>query len=265
MQIKNQELSRAVEALLPAVVVCSGVFLFSDPAFAEAIELTGPAKLLAGRSASLLHPLTNLALFGTSVYSAYLGLQWKRLRTIGEELKALGKELPKLSSGAAAKTPFAETEKSILALLSSMGEESTSEKSALQADLRLLESANGLDKQILELSSTRKKLLSMDLRDKHYMTGSILLGVGVSVAVLGCLNTYLRAGKLYPGPHLFAGAGIVMLWALAAALVPEMTKGNESARIAHISLNSINIALFAWQVSTGLDIMAKVYEFTSWP
>ena len=47
-----------------------------------------------------------------------------------------------------------------------------------------------------------------NVRDKHYATGSILLGVGVGVSILGGFNTYLRAGKLFPGPHLFAGMAI---------------------------------------------------------
>ena len=34
-----------------------------------------------------------------------------------------------------------------------------------------------------------------------------------------------RAEKLFPGPHLFAGAAIVVLWAVSAALVPFMEKG----------------------------------------
>lgn len=59
----------------------------------------------------------------------------------------------------------------------------------------------------------------------------------------------LCAGKLFPGPHLFAGAAIVALWALAAALVPAMQKGNQNARNAHIALNALNVGLFIWQVS----------------
>lgn len=55
-------------------------------------------------------------------------------------------------------------------------------------------------------------------------------------------------GKLFPGPHLYAGAAITVLWALAAALVPAMQRGNEGARQAHIGLNVLNILLFAWQV-----------------
>lgn len=95
----------------------------------------------------------------------------------------------------------------------------------------------------------RKELVAGGYRDKHFWWGSVLLGGGVLIAVEGALNTWFRTGKLFPGPHLFAGAGIVVLWALAAALVPQMQKGNEGARNAHIALNALNLALFAWQVS----------------
>jgi len=94
----------------------------------------------------------------------------------------------------------------------------------------------------------RKDLVAGGYRDKHFVWGSILLGGGVLFAVEGSINTWLRTGKLFPGPHLFAGAGIVVLWALAAALVPQMQKGNETARNTHIALNALNLALFAWQV-----------------
>jgi hypothetical protein len=60
-------------------------------------------------------------------------------------------------------------------------------------------------------------------------------------------------------------AGITVLWALAAALVPEMQKGNESARNAHIALNVLNVLLFIWQIPTGWEIVEKVFQFTTWP
>lgn len=107
----------------------------------------------------------------------------------------------------------------------------------------------------------RKELVKGGFRDKHFNAGSILLAGGVIIAIEGCLNTYSRTGKLFPGPHLFAGAAIVALWAAAAALVPAMQKGNDNARSAHIALNAINLALFAWQVPTGLEIVGKVFEF----
>ena len=52
---------------------------------------------------------------------------------------------------------------------------------------------------------------------------------------------------------------------LLPPLCPAPQKGNENARSAHIALNTINVALFAWQIPTGLDIVYKVFEFTSWP
>ena len=55
------------------------------------------------------------------------------------------------------------------------------------------------------------------------------------------------------------------LWAAAAALVPWMQKGNDTARTAHIGLNAINLLLFAWQVPTGFEIVDKVFQFTVWP
>lgn len=103
------------------------------------------------------------------------------------------------------------------------------------------------------------------MRDQHANWGSLLLALGVAIAIEGPANTYLRTGKLFPGPHLYAGAAIVVLWAAAAALVPAMQKGNDTARSAHIALNAVNFALFAWQVPTGLDIVAKVFQFTTLP
>ncbi|PKI44946.1 hypothetical protein CRG98_034641 [Punica granatum] len=111
----------------------------------------------------------------------------------------------------------------------------------------------------------RKDLIKGNFRDRHFNAGSILLGFGVFEAVGGGFNTWFRAGKLFPGPHLFAGAAITVLWAAAAALVPAMQKGSETARNLHIALNAFNVVLFIWQIPTGIDIVYKVFEFTKWP
>ena len=63
----------------------------------------------------------------------------------------------------------------------------------------------------------------------------------------------------------FFAAGITVLWALAAALVPPMQKGNETARSLHIAFNTVNLLLFAWQIPTGWEIVVKVFEFTKFP
>lgn len=64
---------------------------------------------------------------------------------------------------------------------------------------------------------------------------------------------------------LLNAAGITVLWALAASLVPSMQKGNDTARNLHIALNALNVTLFLWQIPTGIDIVFKVFEFTTWP
>lgn len=53
----------------------------------------------------------------------------------------------------------------------------------------------------------RKELLKGSYKDRHYNAGSLLLGFGVFESVGGGVNTWFRTGKLFPGPHLFAGAG----------------------------------------------------------
>jgi hypothetical protein len=165
----------------------------------------------------MLHPITNFALFATSLYSAYLGFQWRRLRDIGEELKTLGGQLPSISSGKL-KFPVSSTavsiSESISALLSGeSGADNDQQIALLRKDLSIVASAAEIDAQMASLSATRKNLLSMNLRDKHHLTGSVLLGAGVTVSVLGAFNTYMRAGRLFPGPHLYAGMAITILWA----------------------------------------------------
>ena len=163
------------------------------------------------------------------------------------------------------KYPVADIISSTKAAIAAAGE--GEDVSTLEKDLSLLTSAGiaQVDTQVGELITTRKSLTGMNLRDKHHASGSILLGVGISLTILGCMNTYMRAGKLFPGPHLFAGAAICGAWAVSAACTSEMQKGNEAARAAHIGLNFLTVGLFAWQVSTGIPIMFKVIEFTKFP
>jgi hypothetical protein len=128
------------------------------------------------------------------------------------------------------------------------------------ADARRLET----EAKLAELGATRASLASANLRDTHWALGSALLGVGTSFAIEGPVNTYMRAGKLFPGPHLYAGAGCVVLWALAAALTPQMQKGSELARSGHIAFNVAAVGLFAWQLPTGFDILTKVWAKVAW-
>jgi len=64
--------------------------------------------------------------------------------------------------------------------------------------------------------------------------------------------------------HLYAGAGLVVCWAAAVACVPFMQKGNDTARSLHIACNIGGLALFGWQVTSGIPILLKVIEKTQW-
>lgn len=193
-----------------------------------AMAVDGAYGILEGRTVALIHPAVMLFLFGGTLYAGYLGYQWKRTREVGDEIRELKKQLPAV--GADGVRP-----------------------------------ASPVDSVIAQKETERKELLKGEYRDKHWWWGSVLLATGVGIAIEGCVNTYMRTGKLFPGPHLYAGAAIVALWAAAAALVPAMQKGDQNARNAHIALNAVNVALFAWQVPTGLEIVGKVFQFTSWP
>mmetsp|Transcript_3658 Transcript_3658/g.6225 ORF Transcript_3658/g.6225 Transcript_3658/m.6225 type:complete len:291 (+) Transcript_3658:98-970(+) len=184
--------------------------------------------ILEGKTIALTHPAIMFFLFGATAWAGYLGWQWRSVRTTGEEIAALKKQLPK---------PDAEGKVA----------------------------ASPLDTQIAELTATRKELVAGGFKDRHHDWGNLLLSLGVITSVAGGMNTYMRVGKLFPGPHLYAGVGITVLWATAAALTPYMQKGNNAARNAHITLNSINLALFATQVPTGLEIVGKVFKFAAWP
>ena len=106
-----------------------------------------------------------------------------------------------------------------------------------------------LTSKVDELSATRKALASDNLKEKHYQVGSVILGLGTSFAIEGPVNTFLRAEKLFPGPHLYAGAGVVVCWAMAASMVPLMSKGKDSARYAHMAFNVLALGFFTWQVN----------------
>jgi len=201
--------------------------------------------IFEGRTGSLLHPVMMAGLLVFSLYTGFLEFQWSRQREIGEEINSLKKGMPKISG-------FSSLSDAI-----SGAEEGT--------DVSALKAALPVEKLIAELTADRKELASQGNRDKHFSQGALLAFLGTAFAIEGPLNTYARAGKLFPGPHLYAGAGLVVLWAAAAACVPAMQKGNDTARSIHIGANALGVGLFGWQVVSGLPILFKVIEKTKWP
>jgi len=204
--------------------------------------------LFEGKTLSLLHPAMMAGMLVFSIFTALLGFDWRRQRTIGDEISALKKTLPDLGGASSVAEAVASAE--------------ASEDSVLAAKLK---AAAPIESQIKELQNERKSLADKGPRDKHFSQGSLLAFLGTLFAIEGPLNTYGRTGKLFPGPHLYAGAGLVCLWALAAACVPAMQKGDDTARTVHIGANIAGIGLFAWQVQSGIPILLKVIEKAPWP
>jgi hypothetical protein len=295
-----------------AIVAAASLLLTSSPAWADSPDW----GLFEGRTGSLLHPVVMISMFALSASTALLGFQWKRQRTLGDEISALKKTMPDLGGAG------------------SVGEALGTAEGAEVVDalyVRSLRGAMETEANVAELTRERKELANAGPRDKHFNQGALLLFVGTSFAIevgfsflvtfssssaamhiffrdaslrspfitlahslhipirvaslslslslslfpsppppplshrQGPLNTYALAGNLFPGPHLYAGAALVVLWSLAAAMVPYMQKGSDAARAVHVGANLAGIGLFAWQVATGLHILFMVLELTKWP
>jgi hypothetical protein len=104
----------------------------------------------------------------------------------------------------------------------------------------------------------KKELIKGRYNLRHYQIGSILLGLMVAGAIGAMAVTYINNGKLFVGPHLLAGLGMVGLIAFSAALSPYMQKGANWARATHILLNFTLLGLFAWQAVTGVQIVQRL-------
>ena len=105
---------------------------------------------------------------------------------------------------------------------------------------------------------TRKKLVKRNFRNKHYQIGSLLLALMILGNIGAMAVTYINNGKLFLGPHLLVGLAMTGLIAIGAALVPLMQKGQEWARLTHITLNVILLGLFGWQTISGMDILERI-------
>lgn len=108
---------------------------------------------------------------------------------------------------------------------------------------------------------TRKELIKARFTDRHFQTSSLLFAM-VSLATFeGMANTFNRAGKLFPGPHLYSGLGIVALMSVMASFVPYMQKGKNWARNSHFASAFLVTGFFLWQAKTGMDIVAKLLKW----
>lgn len=104
----------------------------------------------------------------------------------------------------------------------------------------------------------RKKLAKGRFGERHFKLSSSLFAVMTVATLTGMANTYTRTDKLFPGPHLYAGLGLVALLSIMSSFAPYMLRGKEWARNAHFTLAFVAVGLFGWQAKSGMAIVGKL-------
>ena len=133
-----------------------------------------------GRTGSLLHPVAMFAMAAFSVSTGLLGFQWRRQRTIGEEISSLKKTLPDLAGASS---------------ISDAIQVAESAETVDSAYVAKLKSAMPIEKEINELLKERKELASAAPKDKHFSQGALLafIGTAFAIEVCGLLFDLLRS------------------------------------------------------------------------
>jgi hypothetical protein len=156
------------EVSFPAVVKVSAAALTMWSMGAAPSLAAGPDwGIFEGRSLSLLHPVMMGSMLIFSLYTAFLGFNWRRQRTMGDEISTLKKSLPKFSE-------------------SSLSEAIAGAKAADTVDSALvskLQAALPIESEISTLTAERKELSSQNNKDRHFNQGSLLALIGTSFAI----------------------------------------------------------------------------------
>jgi MFS family permease len=105
---------------------------------------------------------------------------------------------------------------------------------------------------------TRKELIKGNFANRHHKVGSIFMALVVLGTIGGMAVTYINNGKLFVGPHLLAGLGMMTMVTVSASLVPYMQKGNTFARFTHVGINMSMLLVFGWQALTGVEILQRI-------
>lgn len=91
----------------------------------------------------------------------------------------------------------------------------------------------------------------------HHKLSAFLLFATVFFMTLGMANTFLRSGRLFPGPHLYGGFLVIILLALNAAMVPWF-KDIGTIRSFHAVVGGAILISVLSQVWSGLPILSSV-------
>lgn len=122
--------------------------------------------LFEGRIGSLLHPIAMGSMFLFSLYTAFLGFQWRRQRTLGDEISVLKKSLPNLDGAESVSVALARAK----------------ESNDLYK-INSLTAALEIEAQVNSLIAERKSLAEAGPRDKHFQQGALLAFIGTVFAI----------------------------------------------------------------------------------
>lgn len=151
---------------IPSVATATAAFWTLTSTVAGA---AGPDwGIFEGRTGSLLHPITMFGMLGLSISTGLLGFNWRRQRTIGDEIKGVKKQLPDLQG---AKT---------------VQEALTAARAAETVDtayVNKLEAALPLSRELEDLDSERKELSQKNPREQHFNQGALLAAIGTIFAI----------------------------------------------------------------------------------
>lgn len=162
---------------LPSVASTSAAFWTLTSTMANA---AGPDwGIFEGKTLSLLHPVMMLSMLGLSVWTALLGFQWRRQRTIGDDLKALKKQIPDLQGA-----------ENVQAAITAARAAETPDTSYISK----LEMALPVEEELKRLEAERKDLVQKNPRDRHFSQGALLAAIGTifAIEVRSVLNVSVR-------------------------------------------------------------------------
>lgn len=152
-----------------AVIAAAAAFM--TPLSANA---AGPDwGIFEGRTGSLLHPIAMFSMAAFSVSTGLLGFQWRRQRTLGEEISSLKKSLPDLAGASSVADAL---------------QNAQSAETVDSAYVAKLKAAMPIESQINELQKERKDLASAGPKDKHFSQGALLAFIGTAFAIEVCCS-----------------------------------------------------------------------------
>ena len=93
----------------------------------------------------------------------------------------------------------------------------------------------------------------------HHKLSAGLLFATVLFMLTGMANTFSRTGRLFPGPHLYGGLGLILAVTANVALAPWLRE-KVQLRTLHTAIGGIVILLVASQIYSGLGILSSLIQ-----